>query len=96
MDETGAVRGHAAGCSILASVLIILGFLPVISSAVLLIAARWAGDVGGPRLAGLCAWFAVAAGLQFFGTSGASSLVGLLLQTALAVYLILRWKASAF
>jgi hypothetical protein len=80
----------------LAGMLIGLGFLPVISSAVLLIATRWSGEVGGAALAALCAWFAVAAGLQFFGTSAASSLAGLLLQTALALCLILRWKVSAF
>jgi len=72
-----------------------LAWIAVATSAALLVVLRWTGDLAGRALAVLFAWFLVAAALQFFGPSEASSVAGLALQTALAVYLVLRWKVSS-
>lgn len=69
-------------------------WLAVITSAVLLVGLWQLGDLGQVSLAVLPGWFLVAAYLQFGTSSGMLSAVGLLLQTTLAVYLILRWKIA--
>jgi len=52
------------------------------------------GTLLGKSLAIHVSWFAAAVWLQFFASSAALSAAGLVLQTVLAVYLILRWKFS--
>jgi hypothetical protein len=69
-------------------------WLAVITSAVLLVVLWQLGELGPPGLAVLSGWFLVAAYLQFGTSSGMATAVGLLLQTTLAVYLILRWKVA--
>lgn len=67
----------------------------VTASAVLLVALRWTGDLEGRSFSVLLGWFGAAAGLQFIVRSPALALAGLLLQTVLAVYLMLKWRFSA-
>lgn len=69
-------------------------WLAVITSAVLLVGLWQLGELGPSSLAVLPGWFLVAAYLQFGTSSGMLNAAGLLLQTTLAVYLILRWKVS--
>ena len=69
-------------------------FLPAITSAALL-AAFWSlGELDLRALLLLVAWFLIAAYAQFFAASTLASLAGLLAQTALAVYLVFRWKLA--
>ena len=70
-------------------------WLAVITSAVLLVGLWQLGELGPLSLAVLPAWFLVAAYLQFGSSSGMLNAVGLVLQTGLAVYLILRWKVAS-
>jgi uncharacterized membrane protein YfbV (UPF0208 family) len=81
--------------SLILSLFAWMPLVAVITSAVLLAVLCWAGDLEGRSLSVLLAWFLAAAGLQFLGRSGASNLAGLLLQTVLAVYLIVRWKIAS-
>jgi hypothetical protein len=68
--------------------------MAVLVSAVLLVSLYQDGALFGKSLAIHVSWFAAAVWLQFFASSAALSTTGLLLQTVLAVYLILRWKFS--
>lgn len=71
-----------------------LAWLAAITSGVLIVRLWISGELG--RLAGsvLVGWFLVAAFCQFRGASALSTTAGLVLQTILAIYLILRWKVS--
>lgn len=69
-------------------------WVAAITSAVLLVVLSQLGELGPPSLAVLSCWFLVAAYLQFGASSDIMGAVGLLLQTTLAVYLILRWKTA--
>jgi hypothetical protein len=73
----------------------LLGWLALLVSAVLLVTFARDGSLAGKSLAIHVCWFVAAAGLQFFGASAGTSAAGRLLQTILAVYLILRWKFSS-
>lgn len=82
----------------MSAILSLFAWMPLVAvttAAVLLVALRWSGDVEGRSFVVLLAWFAVAAGLQFIVRSPALALTGMLLQTVLAVYLLLRWRISA-
>ena len=68
--------------------------LPVITSAVLLGALWSVGELSPRSLVLQVCWCLLAAYGQFFGTSPAVTLTGLLAQTALAVYLVFRWKLT--
>jgi hypothetical protein len=69
-------------------------FLPAIAAAVLLGALWSVGELGLRALWLLAGWFLIAAYAQFFTASTLASLTGLLAQTALAVYLVFRWKLA--
>jgi hypothetical protein len=71
-----------------------LPWLAVIVSAGLLVG-MWATGELGPRGFILVGWMAIAAYCQFFGTSVAVTTGGLVLQTCLAVFLMIRWKLGA-
>jgi hypothetical protein len=71
-----------------------LAYLAVVTSAVLLVLLSASGEVGRTQRVVLAAWLLAAGYCQFFGISAAVATAGLALQTALAVYLILRWKLS--
>jgi hypothetical protein len=71
-----------------------LAWLAAITSAALLAGLAALGELQGARLGVLAGWFLIAGFLQFFGMSAIETLGGLLLQTILAVYLLLRWKMS--
>ena len=53
------------------------------------------GEVSTRQGTMLSVWLAVAAYFQFFGESMTTVAVGLVLQTVLALYLILYWKLKA-
>lgn len=72
-----------------------LAWLATITSAVLLIVLWNLGELRPPSLGVLLGWFLVAAYCQFLGGSAVLRAVGLLFQTILAVYLILRWRLSS-
>ena len=69
-----------------------LTWLAVVTSAVLLAALWHLGQLRPRGFAFLLGWLLVAAFCQFLATSAVVAAVGLLLQTILAVYLIVRWK----
>jgi len=73
----------------------LLRWIAILVSAVLLVSLHRHGDLGRKSLAVHVFWFAVAAWLQCFASSASLSAMGLLLQTVLAVYLILRWRFNA-
>jgi hypothetical protein len=65
-------------------------------TSVSLLAILWGfGDMEQRQGIVLSVWLAVAAYLQFFGESMWTAVVGLGLQTMLALYLILYWKLRA-
>jgi hypothetical protein len=70
------------------------GWLAALTSAVLLIALWNIGDLSPRRLAVLLGWFLTAGYCQFLGASALVGAAGLLLQTMLAIYLIVRWRLS--
>jgi hypothetical protein len=71
-----------------------LAWLAMVFSAVLL-AMSWAqGGLRRRHAAVLVSWFLVGAHCQFFSASALVSAVGLALQTLLAVYLVIRWRAG--
>jgi hypothetical protein len=72
-----------------------LAWIAIVTSAALLAMLHATGELEPRGLVVLVAWLLVAAGLQFFGASSAAVTGGLVLQTVLAVYLLIRWKASA-
>jgi hypothetical protein len=71
-----------------------LAWLAAITSAVLIVVLWTAGDLGRRKGSVLVVWFLVAGFCQFRGASAFSTTAGLVLQTMLATYLILRWKVS--
>jgi len=72
-----------------------LAWLAAIISAILLAALWNLGELGPRGLAVLGVWFCVAAYCQFLGGSAIVAALGLLCQTILAIYLIIRWKLSS-
>jgi hypothetical protein len=72
-----------------------LGWLAAITSGVLIVVLWTAGAIGRRAGAVLVVWFLVAGFYQFSGASVFSATAGLVLQTVLALYLILHWKVNA-
>lgn len=72
-----------------------LAWVAVVTSAVLLIVLWRFEELGARSVAILVPWFLIAAYSQLFGSSGTQVALGLVLQTVLALYLVLRWKLSA-
>ena len=70
----------------------LLGWLAPLTSAALLIGLWILGDSRRPGLAVLLGWLLLAAYCQFFTRSAVVAAVGLLCQTILAIYLLLRWR----
>ena len=64
----------------------------IVTSVVLLAVLFALGGLSTRGLAILALWCGVAAYCQFFGASAAVSAAGLVLQTLLAISLILRWR----
>jgi hypothetical protein len=71
-----------------------LPWLAAIASVTLLVMLCATGELGARARAILPSWWLLAAYCQFFGTSGGMWALGLVLQTILAVNLIIRWKAA--
>jgi hypothetical protein len=69
-----------------------LAWFAVITSAALLVMLCAAGELGPRGLSVLLGWFLVAAYCQFFGAPAILATSGLVLQTVLAIYLVIRWK----
>ncbi len=69
-----------------------LVWLAPAASAVLLGVLWKSGELRPLRLALLLGWFLVAGYLQFFARSALTAAVGGLLQTILAIALLLRWR----
>jgi len=72
-----------------------LTWAAAITSAVLLAVLWTLGELRRWSLAGLLAWFVVAAYGQFFSGSQVASAVGLCLQTMLAIGLVLRYRLGS-
>ena len=70
-------------------------WLAAITSAVLLAVLWHFGELGRRSRVVLLGWFLVAGYCQFFAVSPVVGAIGLLLQTLLAICLILRWKLSS-
>lgn len=73
----------------------LLLYLAAAVSAVLLIVLWRLGELRRRSGAVLLVWFALAGYAQFFAGSMRWGAIGLGLQTMLAIYLLLRWKAAA-
>ena len=71
-----------------------LPYLAAVVAAVLLVVRWTSADTGRLACAVLLVWFLAAAYCQFFATSGVAGAVGLALQTALAVYLLIWWRTA--
>jgi hypothetical protein len=71
-----------------------LAWLAAIASIVLLTALWSLGELGPRSLPFLIGWFLLAACCQFLVGSAVVGAAGHVLQTILAIYLILRWKLS--
>jgi hypothetical protein len=69
-------------------------WLAAITSASLLAALWWLGELSQRSLAVSLAWFLLAGYCQFFGGSAIIGAIGLLLQTMLAIVLVIRWRFS--
>ncbi len=69
-----------------------IAWLAAITSAVLLAALWNLGELSRRSLLVLLGWFLLAGYCQFLAGSTAVGAMGLLLQTALAIYLVLRWR----
>lgn len=69
-------------------------WLATITSIGLLVVLFRLGELGPRALVLLGAWWLAAAYQQFFGRSALATAAGLVLQTVLAVYLIMRWRFS--
>jgi hypothetical protein len=67
-------------------------WIAIVTSTSLLAILWGCGDIGQRHGVALGVWLALAGYLQFFGESMATVVVGLALQTVLALYLILYWK----
>ena len=70
-------------------------YLAAVTSAVLLAALYWLGDLPTRTGAFLAVIFAAATYCQFFGPSAVIAALGLGVQTMLAIYLLVRWRLSA-
>ena len=68
-------------------------WLAVLTSAVLLVVLWTLGELGHRTAGVLLGWFLLAVYCQFFRAGGLAA-AGLVLQTVLAVYLIVRFKLS--
>lgn len=71
-----------------------LAWIAVVTSGLLLLGLRAMGELGRGSVV-LVMWFMIAGYCQFFARSTIATAAGLVLQTILAVYLLIRWKASA-
>ena len=71
-----------------------LVFLAPLTAAVLLVVLWSLGELAGRSLGVLLVWFLLAAYCEFLAGSAIVRAVGLLCQTMLAIYLILRWRLS--
>ena len=72
-----------------------IAWLATVTSAVLLILLWILGEVRRRDVALLAGGFVLAAYCQFAAGSPVVAAVGLILQTILAVYLLLRWRVGA-
>jgi hypothetical protein len=77
------------------SLISFLAPLAILTSIVTLVLLVAMGDVGRRGAAVCAAWLLAAGYAQFFGPSLAVSVVGLGVQTLLAIYLIVRWHLAA-
>jgi|ERR671936_67159 RsiW-degrading membrane proteinase PrsW (M82 family) len=62
----------------------------------LLFALWYLGELKPRTLAVLVGWFLIAGYCQFFAASAVVVAIGLLAQTLLAIYLLLRWRLGAY
>ena len=69
-----------------------LAWLAAMTSAILLIVLWLSGELSSISLTAGISAFLIAAYCQFFGRSAMTGALGLLLQTMLAIYLIVRWR----
>jgi hypothetical protein len=73
-----------------------LFWVPAIASAALM-AFLWAQDeLSGRTPLFLCGWFLLALAAQYFGTTTSMWVAGLALQTALAIFLVLKHHLGPF
>jgi hypothetical protein len=70
-------------------------WLATATSVVMLVLLHVMGELTGRAGAFAVAWFLVAASCQFAGDSQAIVMIGLGLQTLLAIGLIVRWRMTA-
>jgi hypothetical protein len=73
-----------------------IAWIAIAASAVLLLVFYSSGTIGRWALIVLAGWFLLAVYFQFFGDSGALRAFGLVLQTVLAICLLLRWKVGTW
>jgi hypothetical protein len=71
-----------------------INLLAPVTSLALLIVLASAGDFGRIQLGVLIVWFVAAGFLQFHAATLGAAAAGLALQTALAIYLLIRWKIN--
>lgn len=69
-----------------------IAWLAPLTSAGLLIGLWFVGDLRARLLAVLVGWFLIAVYCQFWWGSAVVAAIGLLAQTLLAIYLLLRWR----
>ena len=72
-----------------------LAWLAAMTSAALLVALWKLDDLRGATFAAVVGCFLLAAYCQFLGGSALLVRLGHVLQTVLAVYLLMRWKTSS-
>lgn len=72
-----------------------VAYLALATSATLLAVLWISGDIGQRQGVLLSSWLALAAYYQLFSSSTMAVVIGLGLQTVLALYLILYWKLHA-
>mgnify|MGYP001122433385 CR=1 FL=1 len=72
-----------------------LAWLAVATSVVLLVSLWKLGNVRTRTGIVFSAWLVAAAYCQFVASSATVGAIGLVLQTILAIYLILRWRLNA-
>lgn len=70
-------------------------WLAIVTSAVMLVVIWVSGESGRTHGSVALGWLLVAGYCQLFGTSAVMAAIGLILQTLLAIYLLVRWKLSA-
>ena len=73
-----------------------IAWLAPLTSAALLIGLWHLGDLRRPVLAVLVGWFLIAGYCQFFWGSAVVAAIGLLAQTLLAIYLLIRWRLGYY